>query len=131
SERRRLPTTGTPADIRAGGPGVWNGWRAQLLRALYYETEPVLTGGFSEVERARRVAMAQEEFRAELSDWPAEDVERYIARLYPAYWLKVELPRKVAHAQFVRAAERNGRSLATDVGFDAARGVTELTVLAP
>ena len=75
--------------------------------------------------------MAQAEFRAELSDWPPEEVERYIARLYPAYWLKVELSRKVAHAQFVRAAEHDGRSLATNVGFDATRGVTELTVLAP
>jgi len=36
-----------------------------------------------------------------------------------------------AHARFVRAAQREGRSLATDTGFDAARGVTELTVLAP
>jgi [protein-PII] uridylyltransferase len=110
---------------------VWNGWKAQLLRALYYETEPALTGGFSEVDRARRVAMAQAEFRAELTDWPPEEIERYIARLYPAYWLKVDLPRKVAHAQFVRTAERDGRRLATDVGFDAARAVTELTVLAP
>ncbi len=130
-ERMKLLTILTTADIRAVGPGVWNGWKAQLLRALYYETEPALTGGFSEVDRARRVAMAQAEFRAELSDWPREEVERYIARLYPAYWLKVELPRRVAHAQFVRTAERDGRSLATDVDFDAARGVTELTVLAP
>jgi [protein-PII] uridylyltransferase len=130
-ERMKLLTILTTADIRAVGPGVWNGWKAQLIRALYYETEPALTGGFSEVDRARRVAMAQAEFRAELTDWPLEEIERYIARLYPAYWLKVDLPRKVAHAQFVRAAERDGRSLATDVGFDAARAVTELTVLAP
>jgi [protein-PII] uridylyltransferase len=130
-ERMKLLTILTTADIRAVGPGVWNGWKAQLLRALYYETEPALTGGFSEVDRARRVAMAQAEFRGELSDWPREEVERYIARLYPAYWLKVELPRRVAHAQFVRAVERDGRSLATNVDFDAARGVTELTVLAP
>jgi [protein-PII] uridylyltransferase len=127
----KLLTILTTADIRAVGPGVWNGWKAQLLRALYYETEPALTGGFSEVDRARRVAMAQAEFKAELSDWPPEEADRYIARLYPAYWLKVELPRKVAHARFVRAAELDGRSLATDVGFDAVRGVTELTVLAP
>src|SRR5712692_4128808 len=130
-ERMKLLTILTTADIRAVGPGVWNGWKAQLLRALYYETEPALTGGFSEVDRARRVAMAQAEFRAELSDWPPEEVERYIARLYPAYWLKVDLPRKVAHARFVRTAELDGRSLATDVGFDTLRGVTELTVLAP
>src|SRR6266849_3442493 len=106
-ERMKLLTILTTADIRAVGPGVWNGWKAQLLRALYYETEPALTGGFSEVDRARRVAMAQAEFKAELSDWPPEEADRYIARLYPAYWLKVDLPRKVAHARFVRAAERD------------------------
>ncbi|HSV21685.1 MAG TPA: [protein-PII] uridylyltransferase, partial [Xanthobacteraceae bacterium] len=130
-ERMKLLTILTTADIRAVGPGVWNGWKAQLLRALYYETEPDLTGGFSEVDRARRVTMAQAEFRAELSDWRPEDVEGYMARLYPAYWLKVDLPHKIAHARFVRAAEQDGRRLlATNVGFDAARGVTELTVLA-
>jgi len=57
-ERLKLLTIMTTADIRAVGPGVWNGWKAQLLRTLYYETEPVLTGGFSEVNRAQRVAAA-------------------------------------------------------------------------
>jgi [protein-PII] uridylyltransferase len=130
-ERMKLLTILTTADIRAVGPGVWNGWKSQLLRELYYETEPVLTGGFSEVDRARRVAAAQADFRAEMSDWPPDELERYISRLYPAYWLKVELPRRVAHARFVRAAQRENRSLATHIDFDAARGVTEVTVLAP
>jgi [protein-PII] uridylyltransferase len=130
-ERLKLLTILTTADIRAVGPGVWNGWKAQLIRTLYYETEPVLTGGFSEVNRAQRVAMAQAEFRQEMKDWPAERLDAYIARHYPAYWLKVDLPHKVAHANFVYAAEADGKQLATTVGFDAARGVTELTVLAP
>ncbi len=131
-ERLKLLTILTTADIRAVGPGVWNGWKAQLLRTLYYETEPVLTGGFSEVNRAQRVAVAQAEFRAELQNWPAEVLNAYVDRLYPAYWLKVDLPHKLAHARFVRATtEDAGKTLATSVGFDAARGVTELTVLAP
>jgi [protein-PII] uridylyltransferase len=130
-ERMKLLTILTTADIRAVGPGVWNGWKAQLLRALYYETEPALTGGFSEVDRARRVELAHGEFRAELTDWTREEIERYLTRHYPAYWLKVDLPHKIAHARFVRSAEHAGKSLATAVGFDAGRGVTELTVLAP
>ena len=130
-ERMKLLTILTTADIRAVGPGVWNGWKAQLLRTLYYETEPALTGGFSEVDRARRVAAAQAEFKAQLPDWPPGELDRYISRLYPAYWLKVDPPRRVSQARFVRATEAAGRSLATDVGFDATRGVTELTVLAP
>jgi [protein-PII] uridylyltransferase len=130
-ERLKLLIILTTADIRAVGPGVWNGWKAQLLRALYYETEPVLTGGFSEVNRAQRVAIAQAELKAELADWPAAEVERYLARHYPAYWLKVDLPHKVAHARFVRAAEAAGKKLATEIELDPARQVVDLTVLAP
>jgi len=130
-ERLKLLTILTTADIRAVGPGVWNGWKAQLIRTLYYETEPVLTGGFSEVNRAQRVARAQAEFRAELADWPATELDAYLERHYPAYWLKVDLPHKLGHARFVRATEAGGKKLATQVGFDAARGVTELTVFAP
>src|SRR5262245_3773131 len=59
AERLKLLTILTTADIRAVGPGVWNGWKAQLIRTLYYETEPVLTGGFSEVNRATRVGIAE------------------------------------------------------------------------
>jgi [protein-PII] uridylyltransferase len=131
AERLKLLTILTTADIRAVGPGVWNGWKAQLIRTLYYETEPVLTGGFSEVNRAQRVAMAQAEFREALKEWPAPALEAFLGRLYPAYWLKVDLAHKLDHAKFVREAEEGGKTLATTTVFDAERGVTELTVLAP
>ena len=131
AERLKLLTILTTADIRAVGPGVWNGWKAQLIRTLYYETEPVLTGGFSEVNRAQRVAIAQNEFREAMKDWPPERLEAYIAKLYPAYWLKVDLPHKIEHAKFVRASEDAEKRLATTVAFDAERAVTELTLLAP
>ena len=50
---------------------------------------------------------------------------------YPAYWLKVDLAHKVSNAHFLKSAQEAGKGVATGVGFDAARGVTELTVLAP
>jgi [protein-PII] uridylyltransferase len=83
-ERMKLLTILTAADIKAVGPGVWNSWKAQLIRTLYYETEPVLTGGFSEVNRAQRVAAAQAEFVAEMKDWSAAESQAYIAIHYPA-----------------------------------------------
>jgi [protein-PII] uridylyltransferase len=131
SDRMTLLTILTTADIKGVGPGVWNGWKAQLLRTLYYETEPVLTGGFSEVNRAQRVAVAQAELKAELKDWVAEQRDAYVAKHYPAYWLKVDLPQQVAHARFLHAAGEAGKSLSTTVNFDSTRGVVELTVLAP
>jgi [protein-PII] uridylyltransferase len=131
AEQMKLLTILTTADIKAVGPGVWNGWKAQLLRTLYFETEPVLTGGFSEVNRAQRVALAQAEFREAMQNWPAAEVDAYIAKHYPAYWLKVDLPHKLAHANFLRAADAAHKRLATAVAFDAERAVTELTVMAP
>jgi [protein-PII] uridylyltransferase len=129
-EQMKLLTILTTADIRGVGPGVWNGWKAQLLRTLYYETEPVLTGGFSEVNRAQRIAVAQAEFRAAFTEWPETELNAYVGRHYPAYWLKVELPRKIRQARFLRASEQAGHKLAINVGFDEMRGVTELTILA-
>lgn len=129
-EQMKLLTILTTADIRGVGPGVWNGWKAQLLRSLYYETEPVLTGGFSEVDRGKRLVAAHAEFRMAFAEWPADELDAYIARHYPAYWLKVELARKIRHARFVRSSEQAGHKLAINVGFDEVRGVTELTIFA-
>jgi len=128
-EQMKLLTILTTADIRGVGPGVWNGWKAQLLRSLYYETEPVLTGGFSEVNRTQRLAAAEAEFREAFTEWPKVELDAYISRHYPAYWLKVELQRKIRHARFMRASEQAGHKIAINVGFDEARGVTELTIL--
>ncbi|MBV9637933.1 MAG: ACT domain-containing protein, partial [Methylobacteriaceae bacterium] len=130
-ERLKMLLVLTVADIRAVGPGVWNGWKGQLLRTLYWETEIVLTGGHSAVERKIRVAQAQEELRRQLPSWSDAEFTAYAARHYPAYWLKVEVGRKVQHAGILRRADAEQRSLATEVATDAFRGVTELTVVAP
>ena len=55
-ERLKLLLLLTVADIRAVGPGVWNGWKGQLLRTLYHETEPLLSGGHTEIPRTQLVA---------------------------------------------------------------------------
>ncbi|MCV9937783.1 [protein-PII] uridylyltransferase [Boseaceae bacterium BT-24-1] len=130
-ERLKLLLVLTVADIKAVGPGVWNGWKGQLLRTLYYETEVVLAGGHSGIERKARVERKQEALELRLADWTAEERDAYLARHYPAYWLKVEPERQEQHARFLREAEIAGRTTATKVETDQFRGVTELTVLAP
>src|SRR6185312_16672328 len=65
-ERLKLLLVLTVADLRAVGPGVWTGWKGQLLRNLYFETEPLLGGGAVDIARSERVRLAQEALRAEL-----------------------------------------------------------------
>ena len=62
-ERLKLLLVLTVADLRAVGPGVWTGWKGQLLRTLYFETEPLLGGGHTTLSRSERVSQAQEALR--------------------------------------------------------------------
>ncbi len=131
-ERLKLLLLLTVADIRAVGPGTWNGWKGQLLRTLYYETEPLLSGGHSQAKHGERVKLAQDELRAELIAHHAGiDVERFIARAYPDYWLKTDTKKQVEHAVLLAKAEATNAKLATDIKPDAFTAVTEFTVLAP
>jgi [protein-PII] uridylyltransferase len=130
-ERLKMLLILTVCDIRAVGPGVWNGWKGELLRTLYWETEVVLAGGHSALDRKRRVEKAQLDLRAALPAWSDPDFEAYAQRHYPAYWLKVDLPHKVKHAKLLHLTAVEMRSLATEVATDAFLGVTELTVVAP
>jgi len=130
-DRLKMLLALTVADIRAVGPGVWNGWKGQLLRTLYWETEVVLGGGHSAIDRKARVAAAQEGLRKALPGWSDPDFDAYAQRHYPAYWIKVDLPHLVAHAKLLYAMAADVRSLATEVESDPYRGVTEITVVAP
>ncbi len=130
-ERLKMLLTLTCCDIRAVGPGVWNGWKAQLLRTLYWETEIVLGGGHSAVDRNSRVQAAQEALRRALPGWSDPEFDAYALRHYPAYWLKVDHERQVAHAKLLYAMGREVKSLATEVTTDPYRGVTAVTVVAP
>jgi [protein-PII] uridylyltransferase len=114
-DRLKLLLVLTVCDIRAVGPGVWNGWKGQLLRTLYYEAEAILTGGFSASTRAERVSAARELLAARLADWPAAERDRYLDLHYPAYWLRVDEDRQVRHAAFVRAADAKGLRFAAEI----------------
>jgi len=130
-ERLKLLLILTIADISAVGPGVWNGWKGQLLRTLYSETEIVLAGGHSQFERKARVQRKQDDLKERLADWALAERDTYLARHYPAYWIKTDPERQEQHARFIRQAEQEGRTTATLVETDQFRGVTVLTVLAP
>ncbi|GGF03697.1 [protein-PII] uridylyltransferase [Stappia taiwanensis] len=129
-ERLKLLLIFTVADIRAVGPNVFNGWKGQLLRTLYYETEPLLSGGHSQAPHSQRVAAAKAELAEALASWEPEAREAYLERHYPAYWLRVPLERKLADAQMIREADAAATGFASRVVAHAFEEVTEITVLA-
>ena len=130
-ERLRLLTTLTACDIRAVGPNIWNGWKAALLRDLYYLAEEVMSGGMIAEGRNARVKAAQDALRAALRDWSAADIETHLARGYPTYWLGFDTETHVRHARLVGEAERSGTPLTVEKRVDTQRAVTEITIYTP
>ncbi|WP_182419311.1 [protein-PII] uridylyltransferase [Bartonella sp. HY038] len=130
-DRLKLLLILTICDIKGVGPGVWNGWKGQLLRTLYYETEIVLTGGFSKETRFERILEAKAELAVALRNWQEEKLNAYIELLYPNYWLTVSLDDKIRHANFITHADENEKTFAFMAKLHNFEAVTELTILAP
>lgn len=129
-ERLKLLLILTVCDIKAVGPGVWNGWKGQLLRSLYYETELFLSGGQSGASRAVRVEAAEMMLRDALK-WddvrfaPLRDVHD------AAYWLKVSLEDQMRHAQLIEEAAKSGKDIAHSIATSRFQEITGITLLAP
>jgi [protein-PII] uridylyltransferase len=129
-ERLRLLLVLTVADIRAVGPGVWNAWKAALLRDLYWRTESLLTGGLAAKGRDVQVKAAKESLKEKLKEagWPAKDITAHLRRGYPSYWSGLDGDSHLRHARLVREAENSGAPLTIDTRVDRYREATEVTV---
>jgi [protein-PII] uridylyltransferase len=114
-ERLRLLLVLTVADIRAVGPGVWNGWKGQLMRELYRATEAVFRGGRGSEAAAQalrrylenaaydaRVALAKTDHAAEPFGDAMED----------AYFTAFSTEEVLAHARLAAKAEAEGGAAA-------------------
>ena len=89
-ERLRLLLVLTVCDIRGVGPGVWNNWKAQLLRSLYWDTRSFLTGGAEQVTRAHRVDLARRQLAERIADWEEPVRQAELKRHHPHYWLGLD-----------------------------------------
>jgi [protein-PII] uridylyltransferase len=121
----------TACDIRAVGPGVWTGWKGSLLRSLYFATEPMLSGGHSQMTQRNRVEDAKAALRGQLSSWSAGDVDAYLARHYDHYWLRAEPELQFEHARMIRAADQAGRTFAGSIRVQSFESITEVSFYTP
>ncbi len=127
-ERLRLLLVLTVSDIRSVGPGVFNGWKGQLLRDLYAAAEERMLGGRIEVSQSARVGAARRRLEAALADWPAAERERALTRHYASYWLTLPAEMHERQARFIREADKSGEVLALEARADPFRAVTEISV---
>ena len=128
-ERLRLLLVLTAADIRAVGPGRWNGWKGQLLSDLYTLAEEALTGAHQGQRHAQRVAAARAGLRDRLGvQWTNAEFERHAARTSETYWLWADLATLERHALMMRTADRDAVPLTVTTRTDRGRAATEITV---
>jgi len=135
-ERLRLLLLLTVADIRAVSPTAWNGWKAQLLRALYRAAETAMLAGDVAQTRRRAVGEARAALRAELREdpppgWDDAAIEDYIGRHDPRYWLGFPAADHARHARLVAEVHREGRLSGLHLAVDRAHDRTDLTLYAP
>src|SRR3982751_4893705 len=130
-EMLRLLVILTVADIRAVGPGVWNGWKGQLLRELYYASENMMTGGDQVPSRSSRVAAAKAGLEKRLSDFPSALREKLFERHYDNYWLAFEEDELERHARLITKADAEGKLLTLDAHTNQFRAVTEIILYTP
>jgi [protein-PII] uridylyltransferase len=130
-EMLRLLLVLTVADIRAVGPGVWNGWKGQLLRELYMSAEALIAGGDAGPVRAARVDGAKATLAARVADLPQSSRTHALSRHHDSYWLAFDDDAHERHARMAAFAESKGNQLTLAVNDHAARSVTEVVVHTP
>lgn len=109
----------TSADIRAVGPGVWTGWKAAMMRQVFFLTENVLHGGLlteGREKRADAIAAAVDQALKDKGEdiWPARLRTEMAGRGFPHYWLSHDVEHIVRHFEVMRAADNDGQALAID-----------------
>ena len=132
-ERLKLLLILTVADIRAVGPEIWNGWKASLMRDLYWRAEAVI-GGAGPAEVAKAAASEALHFVKQIlvteKGWDEARFEAHAGQFYPSYWTAFSTDRLVRHAALVEEFATTKAPLSIAFEVDAKNNTTIMTVMA-
>ncbi len=131
-DRLRMLLVLTVADIRAVGPGVWNGWKGELLRELYQAAETAFRGGRTSdaagVARRRHEAVAYDARVALVAADPA--AKDWASAMEDSYFVAFSPPDRLAHLRLSRQAKARGGA-AAEGAVRPDRNAAEIVVIAP
>ena len=127
-ELLRLLFVLTVVDIRAVGPGVWSGWKGQLLRELYHEAVAIMSGPPA---HSARIAAAKNVLSQRLADWAEPDRQEALAYHRDNYWLAFDETELERQARLKARAKALDEAFALDVEFGERRSVSQITIAAP
>ena len=126
-ERLRLLLVLTIVDIRAVGPGIWNGWKRQLLGDLFLATEEMLRLGHKQHGRAERIA-AKKKAVGEILRERDNLIGTAGRQLGEAYWIAE--PEDIIALNLQQLDRAHGQPLSVEAQYYPARGATLVTVMA-
>ncbi|MFT3966007.1 MAG: [protein-PII] uridylyltransferase [Sphingobium sp.] len=126
-ERLRLLVVLTIVDIRAVGPGVWNGWKRQLLTELYEATEELVRPGFKQRGRKERIAQKRHALQDKLRMEEAA-FDALVARFPESYWIAE--PDDILEVNARHLIGARGEPLSISAQPDPERDATLVTVCA-
>ncbi len=125
-ERLRLLLVLTVVDIRAVGPGVWNGWKRQLLTDLFEGVEEVLRLGHKQSGRKERIT-ARQNALAESMGWDEKKFAPYRKRFPESYWI-AEAEDVLVH-NAVQLTALGDTPLSVEATVYPSRGATLVTIM--
>ena len=126
--RLRLLTVLTVCDIRGVGPGVWNNWKAQLLRELYQRTHRALSDGVSDDTIPRGVEEAKERFKEAMTAWDEERRFKETERHPNTYWQALSTETHLTIAKLLDGMSE--QEIRTDAKLDRGRDATRVCIAA-
>ena len=131
-ERLRLLLILTVADTRAVGPNVWNGWKASLLRELYYSTQEIMSGALPMNRRDARAEIVREGLRERLAEkgkgCSLEDIDWFIEIGHANYFLAFDVDALARHAEIVCKAKDESAPLYIETRAAENMDVTEVLI---
>jgi [protein-PII] uridylyltransferase len=124
-ERLKLLLALTVVDIRAVGPGVWNGWKRQLLTDLYDSAEEVLRLGHKQRGRDARIAEKKAAVAA-LMGLNEAGFAALAKRMTDSFWIAEPADVAAQNLKLIQSGTQDG--LAIEASFDAERDATLVSV---